>query len=65
MYSLKEYVVKSSVCEIEYILYHANVKDIIWLKVFNCQKKNVLKKITVKIRPFYSIENMFYLKWVQ
>lgn len=64
MYSLKEYVVKSSVCEIEY-MYHANVKDIIWLKVFNCQKKNVLKKITLKIRPFYSIENVFYLKWVQ
>lgn len=44
MYSLKEYVVKSSVCEIEYILYHANVKDIIWLKVFNCQKKKCTNK---------------------
>lgn len=43
MYSLKEYVVKSSVCEIEY-MYHANVKDIIWLKVFNCQKKKCTKK---------------------
>lgn len=59
MYSLKEYVVKSSVCEIKYSIMQMS-KILFGLKFSIVRKKNVLKKITVKIRPFYSIENMFY-----